>query len=1598
MAAKKRTKKSDTPKPASRQPNTSDPSAAPAAELVVEADPKPNGQPIVGIGASAGGLDAFKRFFGAMPPDSGIAFVLIPHLDPARESLMVELLARHTTMPVVEAKEGVPVQANRLYILPPNKYMTIQGGMLRLTGPVERLSSQTSIDLFLRSLAKDQQERSICIIFSGTGSHGALGLRAVKAAGGMAMVQDPATAEYDRMPQSAIATGLADYVLPPEQMPKALVQYVRHTYVNGGTHFEAPEAADSLTQILTLLRVRSNFDFRAYRKKMLARRIERRLGLHHLLNFADYLSYLREHPEEIQLLVKDLFIGVTDFFRDEEAFEQLATQVIAPLVQSKEADDIIRVWVPGCATGEEAYSIAMIIREQLALANKMCRVQIFATDLDEQALKVARQGVYPESITADVSAERLARFFARPADHVYQVSKFLRESISFAVQNLISDAPFTKLDLISCRNLLIYLEPDIQQKLMSLFHFALRPGGCLFLGSSEGIGRHADLFEPLSKKWRIYRRIGPTRPVRVQFPIVLFGEGHDHSEYGIENPAVQPVNLAELTRRMLVQEYAPAAVLINHKHEVLYYSGRCGKYLEFPSGEPTHDVVRIAREGLRSKLRSAISRAERENKTVVLSGLRVSHNLTSLMVKVTVRPVSAFKSAESLVLITFEDEIQATGERSKNRRKTAGAAAAETTPPSVQAIDESVLQKLESELQSTRADLQSTIEETESANEELKASNEEVVSMNEELQSTNEELETNKEELQSLNEEVTTVNNQLQEKVEELETANNDMANLLRCTNIATVFLDAKLRVKLFTPATTSLFSFIASDIGRSIDQINPKFSDPHLLGDTQDVLQDLSPREREVSSSDGNWWLRRISPYRTTEDRIDGVVVTFVDITERKRAGDEVVRRLAAIVESSADAIFSKDLDGTVRTWNRGAERLHGYTAAEMVGRSARITVPEDQLAEWTNSLSRVAAGEHVEHLETVRVCKNGRRVPIIMTYSPLRGANGQVNGISAIARDITERKKAEEALRESEKRFRVMADAAPVLIWTSGTDKLCTWFNKMWLEFTGRPMEKELGNGWVEGVHADDLDHCLKTYTAAFDARRPFFMEYRLKRHDGEYRWLLDNGVPRYEASGQFEGFIGSCIDISERRQAEESAVAAYRRLQLAMSAARMAAWTWDPHKDVASSTENFSEIYGLANVDSFEHGLGLVHPEDRSCHREIVENAVKNGTPYHSLFRIVRPDNGQVVWLDERAVPVTDTKGRVTALSGIAIDISERKQAEQEIREREERLQNILDTAADAIITIDRHGMIQSVNAATERMFGYAAVEMVGQNVKMLMPTPYREAHDDYIAKYLSTRQKHVIGLSREVDALRKDGSVIPTDLAVSEIEHLGLFTGIHRDLTDRKRLEREVLEAASLEQRRIGQDLHDTVAQELTALSMLAKDLAETVQSDPAKAPKLAEQMAQGLKRSQRQLRSVLRGLVPVAVDRSGLMSALTDLAAQTQEENKLACVFDCPAPVAVADNLTATHLYLIAHEAVFNAVKHAQAHEIRIRLLSDGNLILSIQDDGVGMPVQLPEGRGLGLRIMRNRAAIIGAHLTIKPATPKGTVVTCVLPRSHHEHR
>ncbi len=952
--------------------------------------------PIVGIGASAGGLDAFKKLFGAMPADGGVAFVLIQHLDPTRDSLTAELVGTYTPMRVMQAEDGMRVKANHVYVIPPNTYLSIRERTLRLSAPTAPRSLRMAIDCFLRSLAEDQQENAIGIILSGTGTDGTLGLKEIKAAGGMTMVQDPQTVQHDGMPRSAIATGSADYVLPAEQMADALLRYVRHAVVTATSVEASPEKApDSLTTAVALLRTQTKFDFSGYKTGTLRRRIQRRMGLKHLDRMSKYVELLRSDPAEVAALVKDLLINVTSFFREPAAWQTLQERVIRRLVAEKAADAPLRVWVPACATGEEAYSLAMVLIEEIQASDRGCPLQVFASDVDADALETARAGVYPEGIAAHVPPGRLARFFV-PREHSYQVNKELRDTVAFAQQSLISDPPFSRLDVISCRNLLIYLEPAIQEKLLLLLHFGLVEGGYLFLGSAEGIGLQEDLFEVVSAKWRIYRRIGPTRHEKLTFPVVAAPV--------VRAPTPNPPHagrLPALAQHLLLQRYAPACVIINRSGEILYFHGPTDDYLGQPSGPPTQDLIAQARNGLRSKLRGAVQVSIRDNQRVVVPGVQVRRGGAFPRVRMTIEPLDAGKEFEGLWLVSFEDEPETT----------TPSAVATHTASEASGADAALVRQLEYELKTTREDLQQTIED-------LRAANEELMSVNEELQSSNEEMETSKEELQSLNEELTTANTQLGAKITELEASNNDLDNLLTSTNIATLFLDTHLCVRRFTPAATSLFSLIQSDIGRPIGDVAQKFTDPGLLADAAAVLGHATTPEVEVQAHDGRWYMRQVLPYRTRDGRTEGVVITLSDVAA------EVLQEARLYAESIVDTVREPllvlDQDVRVRSANQSFYATFQVAKEETEGRLLyELGSRNWDIPQLRTLLGEILPQQHVlndfevEH----RFESIGLRMMLLNARALHRGGDRPDLILLAIE-DITERKLIQEALRESESR----------------------------------------------------------------------------------------------------------------------------------------------------------------------------------------------------------------------------------------------------------------------------------------------------------------------------------------------------------------------------------------------------------------------------------------------------------------------------------------------------------------------------------------------------------------------------------------------------
>lgn len=852
--------------------------------------------PIVGIGASAGGLTALEQFLSHVPPQSGLAIVVVQHRDPHSEGMLVELLQRHTPMPVLQALDQMLVEPDHVYVIPPGRDLSLLHGVLHLFEPTEARGLRQPIDFFLKSLADDRQHNSIGVVLSGMGSDGTLGLRAIRQAGGASFAQTPASAQFDSMPRSAIDADVVDAVAPADELPAKVIAFVKRIRLVGDIQAQVEAefqrtAAGFLDKILVLLRTHTGHDFSAYKKNTIMRRVERRMGLHQLPRIDDYLRYVRENPKEVELLLGELLIGVTSFFRDAAVWEQVQREVLPALRGNHPEGGLLRAWIPGCSSGEEAYTLAMLFRESQDDVNVAQRhkLLIFASDLDKEAIVRARSGVYPESISADVSAARLKRFFV-PEAAGYRVSNEIREMVIFAEQNVIVDPPFTRIDFLSCRNLLIYLEAGLQEKLLQIFHYSLAPRGYLLLGSSESVGPASALFTGLPGRSRIYRRLDVTTPALLSGMSNTFSHaGSRAAVVGLagQGAAAIPPDLPTLVEQLVLANYAPAALLVSSKGEMLYFSGKTGKYLEPAAGKPNLNLFAMARDGLKQALSEAFYRAVREAKTATLKRVRISHVGAASHVDVVVQPLSEPVALSGTVLIVFKDVAAPSPRRP---RVAVDAATSEGLRM------EAALQ----ELQHAREDARSTREEMQTSQEELKSTNEELQSTNEELQSTNEELTTSKEEMQSMNEELQTINNELRLKVAEVSRASNDMRNLLDSTEIAILFLDETLHVRRFTPSTTKLFKLIPGDAGRSITDIVCDLDYSGLADDAREVLRTLVFRETDVSATGERWFRVRIMPYRTQDNRIDGLVITFADISASKRLEIELRQtqaRLQALV-----------------------------------------------------------------------------------------------------------------------------------------------------------------------------------------------------------------------------------------------------------------------------------------------------------------------------------------------------------------------------------------------------------------------------------------------------------------------------------------------------------------------------------------------------------------------------------------------------------------------------------------------------------------------------------------------------------------------------
>jgi two-component system, chemotaxis family, CheB/CheR fusion protein len=1122
--------------------------------------------PIVGIGASAGGLEAFETFFRHMPSDSGMAFVLVAHLDPTHVSILPELIQKHTEMSVLAAKDGVQVKPNTVHVIPPQKDLNILDGTLYLLDLTQPRGTNLPIDSFFRSLAQDQGNNAVCIILSGTGSDGTLGLKAIKGELGMVMVQDEETAKYDGMPKNAIATRLVDYVLSVDKMPEELIKYIDHKASNGVSELPIAEKefTDALPKIFLLLRSQTGHDFSQYKRNTIYRRIERRMHVHQIDDLSHYVRYLQESESEIKILFKDLLIGVTSFFRDPQAFDVLKDQILPALFEGKPDDYTFRVWVSGCSTGEEAYSIAMLFQECMEEHSCHFSLQIFATDLDEETIAVARIGRFSTSIVADVDPERLQRFFTLE-DDAYQVKKSIRDRVVFAPQNLIKDPPFTKLDLLCCRNLLIYLNTELQQKLLPTFHYSLKPNGILFLGSSESIGSATDLFKQVDKKGKIYVRQPSTSAAHpiLNLPTSLSVQEDHQPEIPETLRRAEELSAFQMVETILQQTQAPPCAIIDAASNLMYTHGRTGRYLEPVVGRVSVNILDMARPGLKGELAAAVRQAAIHRQEVIHKGLRIEENGGHLFLDLTVKPILEQSNLHGFLMVVFEETETPTREEPGEAELTKG-------EPKNSDVDH-----LERELQYTREDLQTSIEEMETSNEELKSTNEELQSTNEELQSTNEELETSKEELQSLNEESVTVNAELQSRNEELSAANGDIKNLLDSTQIATLFLDEKLHVRRFTPKMRDLIPLEDVDIERPIQHLASNLLDVDLSECAEETLRTLERREQEVSTKDRQLYHMQILPYRTINNVIDGVVITFVDITEQKkteadlRESEKKYRALAEQLQLSEErfrvvldnsALIVAHIDRDLRyTWIYNPHP--DFDPTSLLGkRDDELTENEGtkQLAQLKQQVVETDAGMRAEIIFPM---SDGERIYDVVA-EPLKDVTGAVVGAVTAAFDITQLKQMETELREAHEKLKqqmkdttteleqetagrkqaegglaqqrefleMVVQAATEGITVSNEEGRYVLYNRRMFEITGYTQEEAESSDFAALLYPDPAyrKKAQAAIAGALSGKNAINQPWEMVRKDGQKRTvLISTRLIGYEGESWLLGMVR---DISE------------------------------------------------------------------------------------------------------------------------------------------------------------------------------------------------------------------------------------------------------------------------------------------------------------------------------------------------------------------------------------------------------------------------------------------------------------------------------------
>ena len=1276
--------------------------------------------PVVALGGSAGSIQALKVFFQALPARTGMAYVVVLHLSPDHTSTLPELLQATTAMPVRAAEDAERIEADHVYVIPPGKHLLVVNGHLRLTTLEPERGRRVAVDVFFRTLADTHGPHATAVVLSGADSDGSNGVKRIKERGGLTVAQDPEEAEHASMPRTAIGTGMVDWVLRVGDMPARILEYRANAAALRLPSEEGPQPARpaapppdgdeaALRETLAFLRARTSHDFTYYKRATIVRRISRRMQINGITNLPDYVGFLRTHPGEAGALLQDLLISVTNFFRDRDTFAVLERDIIPTLFAGKGPEDTVRVWCAACATGEEPYSMAMLLVEHARTLDHPPGIQVFACDLDGEAIQQARAGVYALSIAADVSEERLARFFVKDA-RGYRVRRELREIVLFAEHDLLKDAPFSKLDLASCRNLLIYLNREAQDRALEIFHFALRPEGKLFLGNSESVPEENDLFQTLDKKHRFYvrrtvQRAGLPVPngtstlqrvLQAREAPVLPGPIFDRavattfSPTSVLPPSEERAALTELHFRF-IERFSPPSVMLNGHHDIVHLSENVGRFFQPVGGQPTTHLLRSIHPALRADLRGALFAVVETGAPVEVFGVPMTMDGVPRMVDLRLAPATELAPGYLLVSFLARDPDPA-------------AADGGSAPPRPEA--ESVVRHLEQEVEQVRGQLRDTVERYEAAAEEYKSSHEELQSMNEELRSASEELETSREELQSINEELTTVNLELKTNVEELGHSNSDLQNLMNATNIITVFLDRELRVTRFTPNAAELFFLIPTDLGRPLEHVKLRLVYPALIADAEKVLRTLVPIEREVDGTDdAHWFLVRLQPYRTVEDRIGGVVLTFADITERKRAQDalrrsEELRRIALtggrmgtwrwdlrarLLWGDPDFLAFWSLAPSEDPYPISATislmSAEGAAAVEAI--MARGAAPDEEF----DGQIQLAAGPHAGRWLRWR----GRAE---------RETPWMVNGVTF---DVTEQRLADERLHESETQFRSFVDATSDTVYKMSAD----WSEMRLLE--GKQFLADLqhpSRTWLETyIPSEDRSPVLAAIQAAIRDKRPFELEHRVIRADGTTGWTVSRAVPLLDARGEVREWMGAASDVTARKQAEAERRQTEERLRLIVnSATDFAIFTLDLDRRVTSWSPGAQEILGYAEADILgQPGDLLFTPEDRAegVPGQETEKAAREGRAENERFHVRR--DGSRFYGSGASMPLREDDGTMVGFVKIMRDLTEAKRAEEALRESQERMRTAVAIARLGTCHWDYVSGERRGNEQRFRMFG-------------------------------------------------------------------------------------------------------------------------------------------------------------------------------------------------------------------------------------------------------------------------------------------------------